>query len=70
MTDTYIGHLRAARCIALKNAESAEQSWLTSAKMFRDASQLQVMIESAQRDYPHDIADIGRARYEQHYHIG
>lgn len=70
LADTYIGHLRAARRIALKNAELAEQNWLTSAKMFRDANQLQVMIESAQRDYPHDIADIGRARHEQHCNIG
>lgn len=71
LSDTYIGHLRAARRIVLKNAESTEQSWLTSAKMFRDANQLQAMIESAQRDYPHDIADIGRVKHnEQHRNVG
>lgn len=60
---SYIQHLQAARRIAIKNAESTEQKWLTSAELFRDASNLQSLIESAQRDYPHDIFDIGRARH-------
>lgn len=63
---SYIQHLKTARKIAIKNAESAEQKWLTSAELFRDASTLQVLIESARHDYPHDIYDIGRARHEQH----
>lgn len=60
---SYIQHLQAARRIAIKNAATAQQKWLISAELFRDASTLQLLIESAQHDYPHDIYDIGRVRH-------